>query len=143
MVKNRKLKDTEQGREIEDAPEVYAVQKDLTGWRFKRREFLAAGAAAAAAATVTVACGSSSTAGPTLSAEEKVQACLGGVKAHADPVLALAVTPDGSLLLSGGEDGTVRLWSLPGGALVKSVEGPDRCFEAFGPFPDDLPDAAV
>ena len=27
--------------------------------------------------------------------------------------------------------------------LVESVEGPDRRFEAFGPFPDDLPDAAV
>jgi nicotinamidase-related amidase len=27
--------------------------------------------------------------------------------------------------------------------LLESVEGPDRRFEAFGPFPDDLPDAAV
>ena len=38
----------EQGAETE--PQVYAVQKDLTGWRFSRRGFLAAAGAAAAAA---------------------------------------------------------------------------------------------
>jgi LysM repeat protein len=35
-----------------EAPQVYAVQKDLTGWHFNRRDFLAAASAVAAAAVV-------------------------------------------------------------------------------------------
>lgn len=35
--------------EKEQEPQVYAVQKDLTGWKFNRRDFLAAAAAAVAA----------------------------------------------------------------------------------------------
>ena len=36
----------------EEEPQVYAVEKDLSGWKFSRREFVAAAAAAAATATV-------------------------------------------------------------------------------------------
>lgn len=32
---------------------------------------------------------------------------------HTAPVRAVAITPDGSLLISGGDDKTIRLWSLP------------------------------
>jgi hypothetical protein len=35
----------------EEVPEVYGVKKELGGWKFSRREFMAAAAAAAAAAT--------------------------------------------------------------------------------------------
>ena len=39
---------------IEEKPEVYSVQKDLSGWKFGRREFVAAAAATAAAATAAL-----------------------------------------------------------------------------------------
>jgi len=45
-----------QEQDAKEAPQVYIVQKDLAGWQFSRRDFLAATAAAAAAAT-TAGCG--------------------------------------------------------------------------------------
>jgi hypothetical protein len=49
-----------EGQVTEEEPEVYAVKKDMNGWQFNRRAFLAAaGATAAVAAVGTVAsCGS-------------------------------------------------------------------------------------
>ena len=38
-------------------------------------------------------------------------------------VNGLAISPDGKLLVSGSWDKTVKLWSLPDGALVKTLEG--------------------
>jgi len=42
--------------------------------------------------------------------------------AHADWVVALAVSPDGKTLASAGWDGTTKLWSLPEGALLRSLD---------------------
>ena len=53
MTGQDKNEQAEQGAEEE--PEVYAVQKDLTGWRFSRREFLAATGTAAAALALPAA----------------------------------------------------------------------------------------
>lgn len=44
-------------RQATEEPEVYAVQKDLTGWKFSRRDFLAAASVATAAAVTGAAAG--------------------------------------------------------------------------------------
>jgi WD40 repeat protein len=41
--------------------------------------------------------------------------------AHSRMVCSLAMSPDGTLLASSGEDGMVKLWSLPDGALLKRL----------------------
>jgi WD40 repeat protein len=38
---------------------------------------------------------------------------------HMAPVRALVITPDGSLLISAGDDKTIRLWSLPEGKYLR------------------------
>jgi LysM repeat protein len=49
MMEASETKATEQEREDEATPQVFALQRDLNGWRFSRRDFLAAASAAAAA----------------------------------------------------------------------------------------------
>ena len=39
---------------------------------------------------------------------------------HADWVYAVAFSPDGTLLASGGWDGEVRVWNVADGKLVKA-----------------------
>jgi hypothetical protein len=56
---------------------------------------------------------------PDLAALVRERAALSG---HTEPVTALAFTPDGRLLVSGGGDGAVRLWELPEGRALGAVE---------------------
>ena len=42
---------------------------------------------------------------------------------HADPVCGVAVTPDGRIAVSGGADGTVRVWDLAGTAPPRVLTG--------------------
>src|SRR5258708_40298125 len=43
-------------------------------------------------------------------------------RSHAAAVNGLAFTPDSRHLLSGSEDGTMRLWEVEGGQCVRSEE---------------------
>jgi len=49
-------------------------------------------------------------------------------KAHEGTVRALSVSPDGSLLASCGDDGTIKLWDLESGKHVRTLRR-DRPYE--------------
>jgi WD40 repeat protein len=54
---------------------------------------------------------------------------------HAAPVLALAFAPDGGRIVSGGKDGTARVWSL-GGGTPAVLTGHDEPVTAVAYSPD-------
>jgi WD40 repeat protein len=78
-----------------------------------------------------------------LAATFLAQAPLGGqertLRDHSGWVGALAVSPDSSVLASGGADRKVRLWDPAAGVLRATLEGHDDCVMAvaFGPGPAD------
>lgn len=43
---------------------------------------------------------------------------------HTDDIVQVAFSPDGRQLLSGGQDGLVRLWSIADGSVVRDFAGP-------------------
>jgi len=92
-------------------PEIYAIQRGRSGWKLSRRELAAAAAAAGAAAML--GCGGTE--------GEKPGPCK-GIAAHEKRVRGLAFSPDGKLLVSGSDDGSLKLWSMPGGALTNTLK---------------------
>lgn len=56
----------------------------------------------------------------------------GGVFTHPDHPLALAVSPDGSRILSGGADGVLRQWDAKTGKQIASIAKPDGMVTNIG-----------
>ena len=57
---------------------------------------------------------------------------------HTASVWATAVSPDGTLLASGGVDKSVRVWKFDGGEQVANLEGHDAMVTALAFLPDNL-----
>lgn len=115
-------------------PEVYAVEKDLRGWRFSRREFLAA-AGATATATALAGCGGDGGEIQVLDPVSRAEAWR-AVRAHEENVRELAWSPDGTLLVSASSDETVKLWSMPEGTMEKKLLNRNGGFTALAISPD-------
>jgi hypothetical protein len=55
---------------------------------------------------------------------------------HDGAVRALAVTPDGSRLVTGGDDHTIRIWNLASGRLERTLQGHTDSVQAVAITPD-------
>jgi WD40 repeat protein len=55
---------------------------------------------------------------------------------HPGPVPAVAVTPDGRQIVTGGDDGTARLWDRTSGQLQTTLTGQPRPVTAVAVTPD-------
>jgi len=51
----------------------------------------------------------------------RAQACSTGAFAHELPIGSLSFFPDGNTLISAGQDSLVKFWTIPAGALFRSV----------------------
>ncbi|KAJ3331922.1 POC1 centriolar protein A [Blyttiomyces sp. JEL0837] len=60
------------------------------------------------------------------------------LKGHQGPVVAVAVSIDGRLIVSGGEDKTVRLWDMKTGRGLRTLEGHANTVNAVAVSPDGL-----
>ena len=62
-------------------------------------------------------------------------ACLGSV-AHSDTVRALAISSDGATIVSGADDGYLKIWNRREATLVKSIGSPGDAVKAVVVSPD-------
>lgn len=53
------------------------------------------------------------------------------IKGHSGWVYAVAISPDGKTLVSGGYDGTIKIWNLHTGELLNSIKGHDDAAESL------------
>src|ERR1700761_45564 len=61
---------------------------------------------------------------------------VGTLDGHTDPVYAIAWSPDGKTLVTGGFDNTVRLWDADTRKEIKKFEGHSNLVLAVAPSPD-------
>ena len=62
--------------------------------------------------------------------------CVKTLTAHEGAVTSLAITPDGSLLATGSQDQTIRLWRLTDGVCVASLHGHEGAIDSLLVTPD-------
>ena len=122
------------GQNADEAPQVFKVGQMGSG----RREFLKnalAGAAAGVSAATIGGCN------PNPHSSQRGSKCSATwVWAHggavSGPVNALAIRSDSKLLASASSDQTIKLWSLPDGALLKTLRGHTGSVSAVAISPD-------
>lgn len=68
--------------------------------------------------------------------EPDVQTMNGGAQGHTNVISALAFSPDGRFLVSGGESGNVKIWDLRTGTVVRRVWGGTRMVNSVAVSPD-------
>ena len=102
-----------------DAPEIVPVSQMPWDTKMERRGFLGVGVGVASVLALSESACSSRSSAP-LQVPEKI------LKAHINGVYTLAISPDGKTLASSSADETIKLWSLPDGKLLATLEGDDR-----------------
>jgi WD40 repeat protein len=105
--------------ETAEAPEIVPVTRMPWDTRMSRRGALGVGLGAAAALFLLDARGEPLR--RTYQSENLLKAPEKTLLAHLNEVSALALTPDGKMLVSGSHDNTVKFWSLPEGGYLTTL----------------------
>jgi WD40 repeat protein len=118
-------------------PELYAARREGGAWRLDRRGFIAGIASAGAGLAV----GRGVEARPTEKADsvspaDGLEGECKGVLAHAGSAGAVIFSTDGERLFSGGQEKTVKTWSVAEGELEKVFEKHDDAITALAASPD-------
>ena len=98
----------------EESPEIYSIAGSDDQPKFSRRSFLEIAAMAAGTAAISPLISR-----PAAAAGSKHSQ----IRAHDCSVTALAVNSQGTLLASGDQKGSLKLWELPDGGLLHSWKG--------------------
>jgi WD40 repeat protein len=120
-------KQPEHGEPDSEKPKIYSIKKRDGKWMLSRKSFLEAVSATVGCAALGGLGGASADAG------ESTKPRISGmaVRAHSKAVRSLAISPDGKWLVSGGEEGKLKLWTLPEGALAKSLDSSASSLDAL------------
>lgn len=116
----------------DDKPQVFAESKNLGGkWKFNRRDFVKAASVAGTLGALNGCSNEASkTPDPTMTPSATIRPGLDvtapemarSIKSHAQDVQKVIISSDGNMLVSAGEEGTTKLWSLPAGALMREFD---------------------
>lgn len=108
-----------------DPVQVYTLDTLPSGLPLSRRSIIGTGLTMASAVGLLSGCGEKSSPTTTGSAASTVPKPppAANVSAHTGGIRGLAVSPDGKILVSVGDDKQIKLWSLPDGQLMKKFEG--------------------
>jgi WD40 repeat protein len=112
----------------QDKPEIAPLTQTLGDTKMNRRGFLGTGLTASAALVVMSGDDWKSKSTPRLEDRE-----CGKMYAHSDDVIKLAISGNGSTLVSGSKDNTVKCWDLSNRALVKTFESDNPSRIAINP----------
>ena len=115
-----------------EEPRIVPLVEAIESGKMNRRGFLAASLTAAAA--VMFLDGKAISLTTTDNVSDNDFDC-SNFRAHKGLVNALTVHPDGKSLYSAGDDGYIKIWSLPDGALVKTMEGHKKTIIALAIHP--------
>ena len=110
------------GRHTDEAPQVFKVGQ-IGSAHSGRREFLKNAMVAAAAGVSTATLEGCDDDPHSSQRQSNSSSSFGCVCSHHGGVTSLAIRSDGKLLVSASPDRTIKLWSLPDGALLNTFSG--------------------
>jgi len=109
-----------------EEPMLYGIEGFDTDWKMGRRGFLLLSAIGIGALSGCI--------DKLISSEP--EKCGEGIRAHTNTVNALSFSPDGKLLASGSSDGTIKIWEMPLGKLLETVNGRTNADNTLSFSPD-------
>jgi WD40 repeat protein len=110
----------DQNKNEDEKPQVFSVTNTQSGWQINRREFISLGTGAAAALAMSGCNSPEPEVLPTSMPQELVDAC-SEINSHDSMIWSLLFHPNSQLLISGAYN-DIKVWSIPDGQLLKTLQ---------------------